>query len=286
MAQDKTAWVLAGGGSLGAVQVGMLQALVEAGEQPDLILGASVGAINSAYFSAFPTVAGTQQLLQIWTSLRREDVFPLTLFSGLRALWSKQGYLLESDALQRLIARALPFERIEQASIPLHVMTTDLLTGAEVLLSEGPAASALLASAAIPVVFPPVARGEHLLVDGGVACNTPIAHAIRLGARRVIVLPTGFGCASLAAPPSISGRALHVINLLSMRQLLRDVAQYQHQVHIAIVPSLCPLNVSVFDFSQTAEMAARAFEQTRDWLAQDGLAQTGIPMALQAHHHG
>ncbi len=286
MAQEKTAWVLAGGGSLGAVQVGMLQALAEAGEQPDLILGASVGAINSAYFSAFPTVAGAQQLLQIWASLRREDVFPLTLFSGLRALWSRQGHLLEPDALQRLIARALPFERIEQAGIPLHIMTTDLLTGAEVLLSDGPAASALLASAAIPVVFPSVRRGEHWLVDGSVACNTPIASAISLGATRIVVLPTGFGCASAVAPSSLSGRALHVVNLLSMRQLVRDVGLYQQQVHIVIVPSLCPLNVSVFDFSQTTEMAARACEQTRAWLAQDGLAQTGIPMALQAHHHG
>ncbi|MEL0028429.1 MAG: patatin-like phospholipase family protein, partial [Perlucidibaca sp.] len=204
MATVRTAWVLAGGGSLGAVQVGMMRALVAAGEHPDLLVGASVGAINSAYFAAFPDADGVERLADIWLSLRQQDVFPLSLLGSLHALLTGRSHLLPDTALRALIRRALPFSQLEQARVPLHVMTTDLLSGAEVLLSTGPAEPALLASAAIPAVFPAVQHQSHCLVDGGVASNAPVASAVRLGAQKVVVLPTGFGCACPSAPTGLA----------------------------------------------------------------------------------
>src|SRR5579863_10581409 len=79
-----TAFVLAGGGSLGAVQVGMLQALSEAGETPDILVGASVGALNAGFFASDPTVRGAARLAEIWRELRRRDLFPINLRSALR----------------------------------------------------------------------------------------------------------------------------------------------------------------------------------------------------------
>ena len=285
MAAEKTAWVLAGGGSLGAVQVGMMKALVASGQRPDLLVGASVGAINCAYFSAYPDADGVERLSQIWLSLRQQDIFPLSLLGGLRALLMSRDHLIPDEALRRLIRRALPFERLEQARVPLHIMTTDLLSGAEVLLSSGPAEPALLASAAIPAVFPPVHHQGHCLVDGGVASNAPVSSAVRLGAERVIVLPTGFGCSCPAPPRGVAPLAMHALNLLTMRQLVREVEQLHPRIPVSIVPSLCPLDVSVFDFSHTADLMARSEALTAEWLAAGGLDQGGVPDALRPHHH-
>ena len=83
----KTAFVLSGGGSLGAVQVGMLRGLLAAGVQPDFILGVSVGALNACYFAGTPTAQGVMGLQRVWSGLRRRDVFPIGLASALRMLW-------------------------------------------------------------------------------------------------------------------------------------------------------------------------------------------------------
>jgi NTE family protein len=90
-----------------------------------------------------------------------------------------------------MLRRHATAERLEETPIPLHVIATDVLTGEEVRLSEGPLVDAVMAGAAIPGVLPPVDWEGRLLVDGGVANNAPISHALDLGADRVYVLPTG-----------------------------------------------------------------------------------------------
>lgn len=283
--ESKTAWVLSGGGSLGAVQVGMLQALARAGEVPDLVIGASVGALNGAFHAANPSREGADRLAEVWSSLTRRDVFPLTLWAGLKALLLHRDHFVEATRLHALIRGALAIERIEQARVPLHIVTTNALSGAEVVLSSGAIDTALLASTAIPVVFPHVRLDGRYLVDGGVSSNTPIATAVRLGARHIIVLPTGTTCAATEPPSDMAALALHMLSLLSMRQLDRDVTIYGPQARITIVPPLCPLSVSVFDFSQTAALIRRAREQTAEWLAGGGLAQSGPLHVPLAHHH-
>jgi NTE family protein len=121
------------------------------------------------------------------------------------------------------------------------------VTGREVVLSAGTVIDAILASAAIPGVFPPVAIGGELLVDGGVAANTPIATAIRLGATRLVVLPTGFACAAKKISSHPMARALHAISLLGARQLLQDFDRHSATTAIHVVPTLCPVHHSSYD---------------------------------------
>ncbi len=280
----KTAFVMAGGGSLGAVEVGMLRALLEAGERPDLIVGASAGAINGAFFAYDPTLAGIDRLGAIWCGLRRRDVFPFSL-STLLGVLTGRDHLCGHDGLRRLLHAQLGDRAIEEAVLPLHVVASDLATGDEVLLSSGPAVDAVLASAAIPGVFPPVDVGGRLLVDGGVANNTPISSAVRLGATRILVLPTGFACASRKVPSNAVARAMHALSLLVVRQLLNDIERFRPSVELHVVPGLCPLDVSPYDYSASAMLIERAVTSTKAWVAGGGLLREDTPMEVMVHTH-
>lgn len=277
-----TAFVLAGGGSFGAVQAGMLRELVAAGIVPDFVVGSSVGAINGAYFAGSPTAQGVAQLEAIWRGLRRQDVFPFTLRS-LAGLIGRRDFIVDPCGLRRLLEDNLPIAVLEQAKLPLHVVATDLLSGAAARLSSGSAVDAVLASCAIPGAFPPMRIGERHLIDGAVASNTPIRAAMELGASRIIVLPTGFACAMQSPPRGAIATMLHAVTLLVAHQLVTELERYGEQVEIVTVPPLCPLSVSPYDFSRARELIERAAAQTRRWLRQGGMEKQRIPAALRPH---
>jgi NTE family protein len=281
---SNTALVLAGGGSLGAVQAGMLGALTAAGESFDFVVGASVGAINAAYFVADPSAAGARKLEAIWRTITRNDVMPVTLATAMN-LVRRRGYLFDNIRLRALLERYIPYRFLEEAEIPVHVVATDVLSGDEVVLSEGPVVEAILASAAIPGIFPPVHIGGRDLVDGGVANNTPISIAIRLGAARLIVLPTGFACALRSPPKGAAARAMHAISQLVSRQLVNDIVYYAGKAQICVVPSLCPLEISPYDFSACASLVDQSEAKTRAWIAGGGLQSSGAPESLLEHGH-
>lgn len=270
MSVQKTAFVLAGGGSLGALQIGMLKALESAGILPDLVVGASVGALNAACFAASPDREGIARLERIWLNLHRGDIFPLSPRNALLCLLGRRDFLTPPDPLQALIAAQLPYRNLEEAALPCHVVATDALDGREVILSRGDAGRALLASTAIPAVFPAVIIDGRPLMDGGIASNTPISAAVALGATRLVILPTGTPCALQTPPHGALAIALHAINLLAMRQLLADVDRFAERCELIVLPPLCPLAVNAFDFSQTAELIQRAEQATSHWL-KDGL---------------
>jgi NTE family protein len=280
-----TAFVFAGGGSLGAVEVGMLQALVERTAPPDLVVGASVGAINAAYYAGLPDVEGVKRLAAIWCGLRREDVFPLSPLRGLFGFIGWRTRLLDPTPLQALLARELPYERLEDARLPVHIVATNVLDGNEVTLSSGPAVGALLASAAIPGVFPPAELGESHLFDGGISSNTPLSTAIDLGAKRVVVLPTGYSCALEQPPSGAFAMVLHALTLLIAHQLVIDVLRLRERAEIVVVPPLCPVASSPYDFSASEALIRRAAESTRNWLANGGLEKMELPHELLPHDH-
>lgn len=280
----QTAFVLAGGGSFGAVQAGMLRALVAHGIVPDLVVGSSVGAINGAYFAGAPNAQGVAQLEAIWRSLRRREVFPLT-WRSLLGLLTHRNFVVDPGGLRRVIEEHLPYGELEHAAIPLHVVATDLIAGGAVRLSSGPAVEAVLASCAIPAAFPPVCIGERYLIDGAVASDTPISAAVELGAKRVLVLPTGFACALEAPPRDAIGCALHAITLLIAHQLVTEIERCREHVEIITVPPLCPLSVSPYDFAHAGELIERTADQTRRWLDKGGLTRERVPGALRAHTH-
>jgi NTE family protein len=143
----------------------MLRALTAAVIRPDFVVGASVGAINPAYFAADPTSRGVAQLERIWGSIRRRDVFPVSPVRVLARLLTRRDHILTQEALRHLLEARLPYQRLEDARIPCHIVTTDLLTGTEVRLTEGSVVEALIATTAVPSVFPPVPLAGRLLVD-------------------------------------------------------------------------------------------------------------------------
>ena len=165
--QPKTAFVFAGGGSLGAVQVGMLRSLVARGVKADMVVGSSVGAMNGAYYAGAPTQEGVEQLAKIWRGLRRRDIFPITP-RALLGLVLRQDFLLGSHGLYRLVHTHLPYRNMEDAKLPLHIVATDLLSGEAVVLSQGEAAQAIVASTAIPAAFAPVKFDGLYLADGAI----------------------------------------------------------------------------------------------------------------------
>ena len=279
-----TAFVLTGGGSLGAVQVGMLQALVDRDVRPDLLVGTSVGALNAAFVAGRGFSAETvAELDAIWRLVRRVDVFP---FEPLRHLRGRHRAALCSPAgLRRLLTAQLRMARLEEARVPVHVTATNVLSGEEVLLSRGDAVSAVLASAAIPAVFPPVEIDGTLLYDGGLADNAPISKAVALGATRVFVLPTGYACALGVPPQSVLAHALHALTLLIERRLILDVARYADMVEVAVLPPLCPLTVGPGDFRHTGELIERARHATRRWLDEGGTTLPHPERFLSLHGH-
>lgn len=279
-----TAFVLAGGGSLGAVQVGMLGALVEHGITPDLVVGASVGALNGACYAADPDAAGVARLERIWRRLRRSDVFPLSLAGIAMCLLGRSDHVSRPDRLRTLVRTGLRCRRLEDARLPCHVVATDVLDGTEVVLSSGDAVAALQASSALPAVLPPVEIGGRMLMDGGISSNTPIAAALALGAGRLFVLPTGSSCALTAPPRGALAMALHALNLLAMRQLLADIDRFAARCELIVVPPLCPLAVHAYDFTQTGTLIDRARLATRSWLA-DGARPEDPRWALLPHRH-
>lgn len=280
---DRTAFVFAGGGSLGAVQVGMLHALLEAGLRPDFVVGSSVGAVNAAYFAGAPDLEGVERLSALWEGLRRSDVFPLTIASAL-SLFLRRESFVSAKRLRRLLEAQLAFARLEDARIALHVFATDQ-QGAGVQLSSGPAVDAVLASAAVPGIFPPVTIGGRPLMDGAIAANTPLRRAAEIGATRIVVLPTGYACALAAPPQGVVAKVLHAITLLIAWQLMHELEDMPPGVSVHLAPTLCPLDVSPYDFSASRQLIERAKRSTREWIASGGLDRPARARELAVHHH-
>jgi NTE family protein len=280
----KTAFVLAGGGSFGAIQVGMMHALAAHGISADMVVGSSVGAINGAYYAGDPTLKGVLQLETIWRGLRRHDVFPVNWRTLFGFVW-RRDFLIPHDGIQKLIDDHLPYRNLQDAQLPVHIVTTDIVSGESVVLSEGSAAQAIVASSAIPGAFAPVRYKDIYLADGAISSNTPVKVAVAKGARRLIILPTGYACALHAPPVGALANALHALTLLIARQLVSELEDLAADIEYFVVPPLCPLVGSPYDFSRTADHIERAILNTDAWLAQDGLMKKVIPGEMRLHSH-
>jgi NTE family protein len=264
----------------------MLQALAARGIEPDLLVGTSAGALNAGYVAGHGTTpAALEDLAAIWARLRRRDVFPLQPARLGAAALGRAPSICPSDPLRRLIAKHVVFGEMEDARIPLHVVTTDVRSGEEVVLSAGDAVEAILASASVPAVFPSVRIGDRDLVDGGVADNAAISHAVALGADVVYVLPTGFACALERAPSSPLSSALHALTLLIEQRLVLEVAHYGEHADIRVLPPLCPLSVSSTDFRYGSLLVERARSATGRWLDKGGPRLAHQERFLSLHRH-
>lgn len=262
-----TAFVLSGGASLGAIQVGMIEALYERGIEPDLIVGTSAGAINGAYIANRPpTVETARGLGRVWTDLTRWDVFPLNPVTGLLGFLGARGHLVPDSGLRDIVRNHMTVDRLEESAVPLHVIATDVLRGEEVRLSEGPLLEAVMASAAIPGVLPAVEWHGRKLIDGGVANNAPLSHALDLGADRIYVLPTGTPCELEEAPRGALAMLMHASGVVVGRRFAQEVGSIPHAVDVAVLPPPCPLAVQPTDFSQAKMLISQGLEDARRYL--------------------
>jgi NTE family protein len=277
-----TAFVLSGGSNLGAAQVGMLKALFEAGIVPSSVVGTSVGAINAAAIAGNPTAEGVDHLEQIWLGLGRANIFPFHPLRGFLGFIGKRDSLFSSHALRQVVESNLGFRHLEDARIPISVVATEIRTGAEMVFRSGPAVDRIMASAAIPGIFPAVSIDGEQYMDGGVADNTPISPPISDGADTVDVLSSGSACGLSKAPRSALGIALQALAVLVQKRVWQEVTQYSGVCQMYVVPPLCPIQINPLDFSRSREIMAQSYESTQRWLA------AGAPSAihlLKPHTH-
>ncbi|MDO5502039.1 MAG: patatin-like phospholipase family protein [Actinomycetia bacterium] len=187
----RTAFVLGGGGVLGATQVGMLHALFEHGIRPDLILGTSIGSVNGAFVAADPTQASAERLTALWKQVREEgDFLESPLKQAARAA-KYRTHFMSVRPLKRLVEENLAVERIEDLAVPFQCVAAHIESSKARWFTSGPITQAILASCAVPGMFPPVEiDGQHFL-DGGLVHSIPVGRALALGATEIYVLQVG-----------------------------------------------------------------------------------------------
>lgn len=278
----RVAFVLSGGASLGAVQVGMLRALVENGIRPDLLVGTSVGAVNAAYLGARPDAQTVEDLADIWAGLRRQDVFPISPLASAAGLLGRSNHFIPNTGLRSMLEKHMPFRRLDEASVPVHVVTTELKSGRAAIMTSGPAIPALLASCAIPGVFPPVTIGRRQYIDGGVANHTPMTVALDLKATEVYVLPVGYPWLN-REPTNALGMALYALARIIEQKLETEVEQNRDRASIHVLPAMDVSDISPADFSHTLELIDWGYKAGRRYLglAADGEAEQLAPAAKE-----
>lgn len=201
-----TAFVFSGGGARGALHVGALRALLEHGVYPDLLVGTSTGAWNAAGLARMPTLAGVDALAEAWLGLHPAQILlgrvprarsPLALQGLLlcAALWRVvrgRPSLYSDEGMRHLLARHFVDATFEDMALPLRIVAADLTHGGRKVFDRGPIVPAVLASSAIPGIFPPVRIGNAYYADGGTVDGCSVETAVELGARRIFVLAIGY----------------------------------------------------------------------------------------------
>ncbi|MPV37239.1 patatin-like phospholipase family protein [Georgenia subflava] len=272
MAASPVAFVLGGGGVRGAAEVGMLQALLEAGIRPDLVVGTSIGAVNGALLAAEPTPAVVERLRRAWTSPAAKAVYGDSLGRQLRRLVSTRTHLNSPEPLRRLLEDELgEIRTFEQLAVPLHVVAASIERAAEHWFDSGPLIPAVLASAAVPGVLPAARIGDEHFMDGGLVNSIPLEAAVRSGAQTVYVLQVGRIEEPLSAPERALDTARVAFEVARRHRFARDLTLVPEGVKVHVLPSGGPLDGdekvrSYRQMSTATRRMERAYAATRDYL--------------------
>ena len=260
----EVAFVLGGGGLLGAHEVGMLRALAECAIEPDLILGTSVGAVNGALFAADPSVGGVRRLSQLW---RESNVSELSAGALLRRVTTlaRTGTHLESlDQLRQHLADALPVTRIEELEVRFQCVAASIERAAEHWFEDGDLADAVLASCAVPGILPPVRIGDEHFIDGGIVNSIPVARAVALGAKTIYVLQVGRLEKPLQPPRRPWEVGLVAFEVARRHRFAHDLDSLPDDVSLHILPtggSLAPAYNDLAGQLRVRRMARGALRQ-------------------------
>jgi len=235
---DGVVFVLGGGGGpLGAHEVGMLHALLERGIVPDLVLGTSVGAINGAAICADPTVGGVQRLEVLWSALDRGGVFGGSVLRRVTTLARTRTHLHGNEALRARLTEALGVSRIEDLAVPFQCVAASIERASEHWFCDGPIVDAVLASAAVPGILPPVEiAGEHF-IDGGIVNSIPVSRAVALGARRIYVLHVGRLDRPLEPPRWPWEVGLVAFEVARRHRFIADLAALPADIDVHVLPT-------------------------------------------------
>lgn len=268
--RDRTAFVLSGGGPYGAIQVGALRALLEEGITPDLIVGTSVGSMNSAFLAFDPTEHGVARLESIWRSLEEDDLFPGARFKTSWARMLMRGNkVFDNTGIRRLMESRLGPARFEDAKVPFAVVATDLETGGEAVFSTGDLIDPILASCAMPGIFPPVEIGARSYIDGGVSNAVPIVPAVEMGASRIFVLNCSAGNQRPRPLLRPMDHLLHAFALSRARRLELEIPIYSSKVELVIVPGPdLDFAVPLTSMVHTDRMIRLGYEAAASFLAE------------------
>ena len=264
------AFALSEGGNLGAMQAGALRALLEAGVEPDLLVGSSVGALNAAFCATHPGADGARELQAAWGALSRREAFRFDVLGAFAGLLGMRDHLVSPTRLRHRIRRWLPVERIEDAPVPFAAVATDVLSGEAVVLRHGDVVDALMASSAIPGLFPPVRIDGRWLVDGGLAAGWPVIEALDLGADTVYLLTTATAPAR-RPPRGAVAMAMNSVSLVTTRLQNERLAAAERQAAakgglVVVVPSPAPEAPAPFDFARGDLLASAAYRHVQEWL--------------------
>lgn len=268
------AFVLGGGGMLGAVEVGMLQALIETGVRPDLVVGSSVGAINGAAVAADPGADTVARLTSMWEALGRDQVFGGGVLGRVGTLARTRTSLHGTEGLRGLLEEQAPGRQIEDLAVPFQCVAACIETARAQWFAAGPLAEAVLASCAVPGLLPPVRIGTLHYVDGGLVHSIPVGRAVDLGATTIYVLQVGRVERPLTPPRWPWEVGMVAFEIARRHRFSEEMAALPADLDVHVLPSgevAAPLaSVRYRDTSRVALRIRSAYQATYDHLAELG----------------
>jgi NTE family protein len=275
-----TAFVLGGGGVLGAAEVGMLRALSERGIHPDLIVGTSVGAINGALFAADPTASAVDRLRRVWEELASQRIFAGSVLARVGTLVRTRTHLHPREPLRELLTAHLPVQTFAELAVPFQCVAASIERAAEHWFTEGPLVDAVLASCAVPGLLPPVeVDGEHYL-DGGLVHSIPVGRAVALGADTIYVLHVGRIDRPLHPPATPWEVAQVAFEIARRHRFVGDLAALPPAVALHVLPAgdetpPSTANLRYRNFSHVPARIDQAYLAARRYLAGAGASEGG-----------
>ena len=272
MVDRPVAFVLGGGGVLGAVEVGMLRALFRAGFRPDLVVGTSIGAVNGALVAADPTESVTNRLVRLWASPEAAAVYGDSIARQMRR-FAARTHLHSPLPLRRLLETELG-ERSTFADlkVPFRCCAASIERAAEHWFDSGPLVDAVLASSSVPGLLPPMRiDGEHF-VDGGIVNSIPVGEAVRVGAKLIFVLHVGRIERPLALPRRPWEVAQVTFEIARRHRFARELASLPDDVQVHVLPagggeSRDDSPWAYRDMAAVGRRISRAYTASRGYLA-------------------
>ncbi len=226
------ALVLSGGGGRGAYELGVYKALHEEGVEPDLVSGASIGATGAAFIAAGME---PDDIANVWTQLSRRAVYTLR-----RDLWRVHSWthLLDNTPLRALLEDKLDLDAVRSSSTRILVTAVAIEEGEmHIFDNDDITVDHLMASMALPFVFPMVEIDGATYWDGGLGGITPLEPAIRAGATDVTcVVPHPYGTDGPVptSPQETLERAFEVMATTRLRQDVRRTRRINHLVQSGV----------------------------------------------------